>query len=92
MMTDRDCANCIWKTQDGDCTSWECDGITRREARKRLQWQTKPPKDVGFYLVTKVQKTGQKQIAIGHWSGTEWSGSGNFSNVTHWLELPEVPE
>lgn len=43
----------------------------------------------GFYLVTKRQKTGQLQMAFGHFDGNEWSGNGNFTDVLAWHELPE---
>ena len=43
----------------------------------------------GFYLVAKRQKTGEIQIAIGHFNGENWSGNGNFTDVRAWCELPE---
>lgn len=33
--TDRDFPNCIWHSADG-CTVWDCDFISRAEAKKRL--------------------------------------------------------
>ena len=33
--TDRDCPNCIWHCDNG-CTVWDCDFISRAEAKKRL--------------------------------------------------------
>lgn len=33
--TDRDCPNCIWHSENG-CTVWDCDFISRAEAKKRL--------------------------------------------------------
>ena len=47
------------------------------------------PDSAGFYLVTKRQKSGETQIAIGHWSGKEWSGNGRFTDVRAWMPLPE---
>ena len=35
-MTDRPCNECIWMSADG-CTSWDCEPVTRREARERLK-------------------------------------------------------
>ena len=32
---DRDCPNCIWHSENG-CTVWDCDFISRAEAKKRL--------------------------------------------------------
>lgn len=60
-----------------------------------LRWirsEDRVPETPGFYLVTKRQRSGQLIIAIGHYSGTSWSGSGNFTDVTRWMPLPEVPE
>ena len=60
-----------------------------------LRWirsEDRVPETPGFYLVTKRQRSGQLIIAIGHYSGISWSGSGNFTDVTHWMPLPEVPE
>lgn len=33
-MNDRPCNECIWYSNDG-CTSWDCEPITRKEARER---------------------------------------------------------
>lgn len=30
---ERDCSVCIWMGKDGECTQWECDYISRAEAR-----------------------------------------------------------
>lgn len=91
-MSDRPCPQCIWRGVDG-CTNWDCEPVTRSEARKRLHGWTsvidRLPEKPGFYLVTKRQRSGQLIVAIGHYSGEGWSGSGNFSDVTHWMPLPE---
>ena len=47
------------------------------------------PLHPGFYIVTKQQKTGEKQVAMAHWDGTEWSGNGNFQNVTAFMFAPD---
>jgi len=36
MANDRDCPHCIYHDVDG-CTSWDCEQVTRSEARKRLK-------------------------------------------------------
>ena len=33
MKDERNCAVCIWMGKDGECTQWECDYISRAEAR-----------------------------------------------------------
>ena len=35
-MTDRDCPNCIWRDSNGMCTVWDCNMMTRKEAKNRL--------------------------------------------------------
>lgn len=30
---ERNCAVCIWMGKDGECTQWDCDYISRAEAR-----------------------------------------------------------
>lgn len=47
------------------------------------------PSRPGFYLVTKEQNTGERQVAFGHWSGSEWSGNGNFTNVVAYIPVPD---
>ena len=64
------------------------------EKRLDLEWirtADRLPETPGFYLVAKRQRTGQLIVAIGHYSGERWSGSGNFTDVTHWMELPDPP-
>lgn len=33
MQDERNCAVCIWMGKDGECTQWDCDYISRAEAR-----------------------------------------------------------
>lgn len=33
MEDEKDCAVCIWMGKDGECTQWDCDYISRAEAR-----------------------------------------------------------
>ncbi len=59
-----------------------------------MKWtptKEKLPEKAGFYLVTKKQKTGALQVAIGNYSPDYgWSGSGNFNNVLAWFPIPEA--
>lgn len=90
-----DCKECIWRSSGDECTVWDCNRVTRSEAHARLDWigvERRLPEKPGFYLVTKRQRSGQLIVAIGHYSGEGWSGSGNFSDVTHWMPLPEPPK
>lgn len=44
----------------------------------------------GSYLVTKRQKSGGVQVAIGNYfePAAQWSGNGNFKDVLAWMPLP----
>ena len=38
---ERDCNNCIWSSRDGNCSSWECEFVDKREAYnawKKARW------------------------------------------------------
>lgn len=49
------------------------------------------PDKAGFYVVTKRQRSGEIQVALGSYRllFNEWSGNGNFKDVLAWLPLPE---
>ena len=49
------------------------------------------PDKAGFYVVTKRQRSGEIQVALGSYRPlfNEWSGNGNFKDVLAWLPLPE---
>lgn len=49
------------------------------------------PEEAGFYIVTKRQKSGEIQVALGSYRPlfNEWSGNGNFKDVLAWMPLPE---
>lgn len=49
------------------------------------------PEKAGFYVVTKRQKSGEIQVALGSYRPMfkEWSGNGNFKDVVAWMPLPE---
>ena len=48
------------------------------------------PDAFDFCLVTKRQKTGELQVAIGKYSPLfGWSGNGSFKDVLAWQQLPE---
>lgn len=49
------------------------------------------PEKAGFYVVTKRQKSGEIQVALGSYRPlfNEWSGNGNFKEVLAWIPLPE---
>lgn len=49
------------------------------------------PERAGFYVVTKRQKSGEIQVALGSYRPlfNEWSGNGNFKDVLAWQPLPE---
>ena len=47
---DRDCPHCIWHTENG-CSSWDCEQITRSEARKRLKNGKWMAKKQGVWIV-----------------------------------------
>lgn len=51
----------------------------------------KLPEEAGFYIVTKRQKSGEIQVALGSYRPlfNEWSGNGNFKDVLAWMPLPE---
>ena len=48
----------------------------------------------GTYFVTKRQRDGSTQIAMGSYYAltNEWSGNGNFHDVIAWMELPKPYE
>ena len=49
------------------------------------------PGAAGFYLVTKKQRSGEIQVALGCYQPLfkSWSGNGNFKEVLAWMPLPE---
>lgn len=59
------------------------------DAESMQRWNTGKDISIGMNLVTKIQKSGELQVAIGHWSGDSWSGNGNFKNVIAWMPLPD---
>ena len=38
-MNERPCNECIWHSEDG-CWRWDCEPVTRQEAKKRLRGET----------------------------------------------------
>ena len=55
---------------------------------------TEPPKKSGFYLVCTVHEFYKTaNIAKAHFrSGGFYGQGGHWSNVTHWMPLPELPK
>ena len=43
-MSERDCKNCLWHTDDG-CSSWDCDFISREEAAEAVKKLREERKD-----------------------------------------------
>lgn len=61
---------------------------------KPVEWipcSERLPEEAGFYIVTKRQKSGEIQVALGSYRPlfNEWSGNGNFKDVLAWMPLPE---
>lgn len=61
---------------------------------KSVEWipcSERLPEEAGFYIVTKRQKSGEIQVALGSYRPlfNEWSGNGNFKDVLAWMPLPE---
>lgn len=52
------------------------------------------PEKSGFYIVTKKQRSGEIQVAIGAYQQpfNTWSGNGNFKDVIAWMPLAEPYE
>lgn len=46
-MSERPCNECIWRTFDG-CTRWDCEPVTRHEAKKLLK--------SGYWTIKKKRK------------------------------------
>lgn len=93
-MSDRPCPQCIWHGVDG-CTNWDCEPVTRSEARKRLHGWTSvidrlPANDDHVLCCTRT-KSGMQNIVIGYYMDGMWR-CGMNSNVTHWMPLPDTPE
>lgn len=86
---DRDCNRCIWATRDGDCASWDCDFIAKRDAAnayKASRWipyhgEALPS---GSYLVTLV--TTGRVTFVGHADGM-WIGC-SADNVSAYMPAP----
>ena len=59
---------------------------------KWIPCSEKLPDKAGFYVVTKRQRSGEIQVALGSYRPlfNEWSGNGNFKDVLAWLPLPEA--
>lgn len=51
-----------------------------------------PPKDEEMKLVVAETKSGIRSINRAYYMGGSWHGSGSMAGVTHWRELPELPE
>ena len=68
-------------------TLWMC--VTDDELE--LPSSERLPEEAGFYIVTKRQKSGEIQVALGSYRPlfNEWSGNGNFKDVLAWMPLPE---
>ncbi len=65
-----------------------------REALERTRWipcSERLPESPGDYQVCTLNKFyGTKNVAKRYFSGDGWSG--RWTNVTHWMPLPEPPE
>lgn len=59
--------------------------------KKWIPCSERLPEEAGFYIVTKRQKSGEIQVALGSYRPlfNEWSGNGNFKDVLAWMPLPE---
>ena len=59
--------------------------------RRWIPCSERLPDKAGFYVVTKRQKSGEIQVALGSYRPlfNEWSGNGNFKDVLAWCELPQ---
>lgn len=93
-MSDRNCPECIWKGEDGLCHVWDCNYITRSEAYKRLVWNNvndKLPDPEEYVLCCTITKNGKRNIVRGYYTTDHGWVIGMYTNVTHWLPLPEVP-
>ena len=50
-----------------------------------------PMNDTRYEVCTKT-KRGIRNINIAWFDGQSWHGTGTHANVTHWRELPRLPE
>lgn len=65
-----------------------------REEKEKHEWipcSERLPGAAGFYLVTKKQRSGEIQVALGSYQPLfkSWSGNGNFKEVLAWMPLSE---
>lgn len=47
MDDERKCSECIWQDSNGICTQWDCDYISRAEARKMVDAMRKENANAG---------------------------------------------
>ena len=71
----------------------DCIGIVEKQPKvgEWIPCSERLPDKAGFYVVTKRQRSGEIQVALGSYRPlfNEWSGNGNFKDVLAWLPLPE---
>lgn len=59
---------------------------------KWIKLSEKQPEKDKDYLGVLVNYNGSRRIAIGPWyESRPWGSSPLSANVTHWMELPELP-
>ena len=97
-MSERNCYNCIWHSDIG-CTSWDCQEMSRSEARKilnRARWrdaEKEQPQDGEWVLIYHPVE----DAADGYWVHETIKSYGNpltwaGEKVKWWMKRPEQPK
>ena len=64
------------------------------EALERMRWvpcsERMPERPGDYQVCTKNEYYGTKNVAKRYFNGDCWSG--RWTNITHWMPLPEPPE